>query len=329
MSFCFNELFTNNAVFPHSKPINVYGLGDGEITVTFNGHSLKTTTESGKWSVTFPKMECGGPYTLVAECNGKTETRDDIYVGEVILILGQSNLQFKLHESTEANEPHPDNDKLRLFVPDRLEEGEFFKTADGWVKCKAETVKNWSAIGYQIANEINRQKGIAVGIIACYQGASVIQSWMPEEVAKSEELFISEDLLHRDHKNYIKWNRAGCLYENILSRVMPFSVNRAVYYQGESNGSAAEGEIYDKLLCAFIESVRNGFDDAKLPVTVVQIADYFHPNYPGWKQVQAAQMKAMSLLDNVVTVRSGDICETDSIHPPTKKPLALRIVSSF
>ena len=329
MSFSLNEIFTNNAVFPHSKPIKIYGHGNGEILVTFNGQTLKTTAEDGVWQVTFPKTECGGPYALTVTDGVKTEKRTDIYVGEVILLCGQSNLQFKLHESTESTDPHPDNDKLRLFTVDRPEDGEFFKTSDGWVKCVAETVGNWSAIGYQIANEINRQKGIVVGIIACDQGASVIQSWMPEEVAKSEELFISEDLLHRDHKNYIKWNRAGCLYENILSRVMPFSVNRTVYYQGESNGSAAEGEIYDKLLCAFIECLREGFDDAKLPVTVVQIADYFHPNYPGWKQVQAAQMKVMSLLDNVVTVKSGDICETDHIHPPTKKPLALRIVSSF
>ena len=190
MSFSLNELFTNHAVFPHSKPIKVYGRGEGEVSVNFNGQTLKTVSKNGQWQVEFPKMECGGPYTLTAECLGKTETRDDIYIGEVILICGQSNLQFKLHESTEANEPHPDNDKLRLFVPDRLEEGEFFKTADGWVKCKAETVHNWSALGYQIANEINRKSGIAVGIIACYQGASVIQSWMPEAVAKSKELFI-------------------------------------------------------------------------------------------------------------------------------------------
>lgn len=329
MSFSLNEIFTNNAVFAHSKPIKVYGKGDGEIAVTFNGQTLKTTTENGVWQVTFPKMECGGPYTLTVTDGVKTEKRTDIYVGEVILICGQSNLQFKLHESTEADDLHPDNDKLRLFTVDRLEEGEFFKTADGWVKCVAETVGNWSAIGYQIANEINRQKGVAVGIIACYQGASVIQSWMPEAVAKADEFFVSEEALHNDHKDFIKWNTAGCLYENMLSRVMPYSVSRMVYYQGESNGSAAEGEIYDKLLCAFIESARNGFDDATLPITVVQIADHFHPYYPGWKQVQAAQIKVMSLLNNVVTVRSGDICETDHIHPPTKKPLALRIVSSF
>lgn len=329
MSFSLNEIFTNGAVFPHSKPIKIYGTGEGEVSVTFNGQTLKALAQNGRWQVEFSKQDCGGPYLLTAESNGETQTRDDIYVGEVILVCGQSNVQFKLHESTEADEFHPSNNKLRLFTIDRPEDGEFFKTADGWVKCDCETVKNWTAIGYQIANEINAQKGIATGVIACYQGASVIQSWMPEAVAKADEFFVLEEALHNDHKDFIKWNKPGFLFENMLSRVMPYSVNRMVYYQGESNGSAAEGEIYDKLLCAFIESVRNGFDDAKLPVTVVQIADYFTSYYPGWKQVQAAQMKAMSLLDNVVTVKSGDICETDNIHPPTKKPLALRIVDSF
>ncbi|MBO5912581.1 MAG: hypothetical protein J6Q76_03820 [Clostridia bacterium] len=330
MSFSLNEIFTNNAVFAHSKPIKVYGKGDGEIAVTFNGQTLKTTTENGVWQVTFPKMECGGPYTLTVTDGVKTEKRTDIYVGEVILLCGQSNLQFKLHESTEANDLHPDNDKLRLFTIDRLEEGEFFKTSDGWVKCVAETVGNWSAIGYQIANEINRQKGVAVGIIACYQGASVIQSWMPKVLAERDEFLVSEDKKHGDHKEYCKWNGVGFLYEHSLSRVLPYSLSRTVYYQGESNTSPDEGEIFDKMLCAFIEHLREKLDDATLPVTVVQIADLdSKKNDKGWLAVQTAQLNVPNLTHNVNTVISADLCETNNIHPPTKKPLALRIVKSF
>ncbi len=330
MIFSLNEIFSNGAVFPHSKPIKVYGKGEGEITVAFNGQKLKTTAQNGQWQVTFPKMQCGGPYALKAKCGTETETRDDIYVGEVILLCGQSNLQFKLHESTEANEPHPANNLMRLYTIDRHEEGEFFKTADGWVKCDAQTAGNWSAIGYHIAEEINRQKNIAVGIIACYQGASVIQSWLPKDIADREEFFILEDKKHGDHKDFSKWNDAGFLYEHSLSRIFPYSINRMVYYQGESNTSPAEGAIFDKMLVAFIECAREKVNDPDLPVTVVQIANLDSKlNDEGWLAVQKAQLNVSNLTHNAKTVISADISETNDIHPPTKKPLALRIVESF
>ena len=63
--------------------------------------------------------------------------------------------------------------------------------------------------------------------------------------------------------------------------------------------------------------------------TVVQIADLDARNDEGWRSVQRAQLKAPHMLENVRTVISADISETDNIHPPTKKPLAARIVKSF
>lgn len=328
MSFSLNKLFTSNAVLPHSKPIKVYGKGDGEIAVTFYGQTLKTTARNGKWQVNFPAMECGGPYTLEVTDGVETEKRTDIYVGEVILLCGQSNLQFKLHESTESTSPHASNNMLRFLIIDRPEEGELFKTADGWVKCDKKTVGYWSAIGYHIAEKINREKGIAVGIIGCYQGASVIQSWMPKEMTECEEFSVRNK--HGDHEEYYKWNYAGFLYEHSLTRIFPYSLSRMVYYQGESNTTLDEGKVFDKMLCAFIAHVREKVEDADLPVTVVQIADFDLTNNPeGWRAVQKAQLNVPNLTHNVKTVISADICERDNIHPPTKKPLAERIVESF
>lgn len=329
MSFTIDEFFRNGAVLPHSRPLNIYGEGEGEISVTLNGETVTATAENGKWRGVLPPMECGGPYTLKATCGVETLTAEDIYIGEVILLLGQSNLQFKIHESTEANDIYEDNGLLRLYTIDRPEEGEYFKAADGWVKATAQGIQNWSAIGYHLANELNRQKEIAVGLIACYQGASKIQSWLPKEIAASDVFCLCDNLKHPDHKEYYMWNYDGFLYDFSLSKLFPYSLSHVVYYQGESNTAMAEAERFDKMLCALIEHIREKTYDADLPVTVVQIADFLTRNDEAWRAVQQAQLNVQSLTHNVKTVICADVCENDNIHPPTKRPLAIRIAKSF
>lgn len=329
MKFCLNELFTSGAVLPHGKPFKIYGNGEGKVRVEFNGVSAETQCADGKWTVTLPPMECGGPYTLEAYCGDDTAVLSDVYVGEVILICGQSNMQFKLKETADDASTYRSNEKLRLFTVDRPENGEHFKTADGWVALEGKTAGEWSALGYYIATEMFEERRVAIGIIACYQGASMIQSWLPREIAEREELFVPVENRHTDYKDYPVWNGDGFLYGNMLSRVLPYSINRMVYYQGESNTTETEGAVYARLLLELIETVRGHISDPYLPVTVVQIADLDVRNDEGWRSVQRAQLKVTHLTENVRTVISADISESDNIHPPTKKPLAERIVKSF
>lgn len=329
VSLVLNGLFTNNAVFPHHKAVKIFGEGEGSISVFFNGNGVTTEAINGKWSVTLPPMECGGPYVLSVS-DGKTTVKlHDIYVGEVILVCGQSNMQLKLHESKDGNEASRSDPLMRLYTVDRPEAGEYFSSSDGWIKCERKSAGYWTAIGYYIADEISRTRNIAVGIIACYQGASMIQSWLPEHVVKDGVYHIPPELRHADFRHYPIWNGDGFLYENMLRKLFPYSINRVVYYQGESNTTTAEGAIYCQLLEELIQVLRRGFDDRLLNVTVVQIADLESRNDEGWKAIQAAQLRVMNPTNHVRTVISADICESDSIHPPTKKPLAQRIVNGF
>lgn len=329
MSVALNGIFTNNAVFPHAKPVRIFGEGKGNITVSFGGNDITAEATNGKWSVTLPPMECGGPYVLSVSDGENTVVLSDVYVGEVILVCGQSNMQFKLHESKDGDEARKSNPLMRLYTVDRPEAGEYFSSSDGWVKCEKESAGYWTAIGYYIADEISRARNVAVGIIGCYQGASMIQSWLPESVVKTEPYNLPDELKHTDFKDYPIWNRDGFLYENMLKKLFPYSINRVVYYQGESNTTKEEGAIYDQLLAELIKVCRRGFCDPLLPVTIVQIADLDVRNDEGWKALQRAQLKVTHLTENVRTVISSDISESDNIHPPTKKPLAQRIVNSF
>ena len=239
-------------------------------------------------------------------------------------------MQFRLCESNTPAEAYKSNELLRLFYTDRVEK-DFFSSSDGWVKADAGTVGEWSAIGYLAGNEISERKGIAVGVIACYQGASVIESWVPAGAFESRGTGVPPEqrFVDHTHERYGAWNGDGFLYENALSQVIPYSLSGVVWYQGESDVSAEEGAVYADELRALIDVWRNDFRDPRLPFVVIQIADHVSKNRPGWTLVQAAQAEVGETVEGVKTVVCRDICENIPIHPPSKLVLSARVAQAL
>ena len=322
-----NKIFSSNMVFSAGKPIKIYGEGNGEVEIFFADYYKKIVSQNNSWIVEFPAMEYGGPYELKAVFNDKTVILDNIFIGEVYLLAGQSNVQFKMGESTTATEEYVSNDRIRLFSTNRLESGERYNAYDGWKTCKLEEIKYWSAIGYLTAKEIAETKNVAVGIITCYQGASVIESWVPKGTFEKIGINIPVSEKFIDHTNelFSDWNGDGVLYEYALSQVVPFSLSGIVWYQGESDAAIKEAQVYKEEVLELINVWRAAFDDKTLPFIVVQIADYDARATEAWALIQKAQYDVQFILDNVKTVISADVCEKDDIHPPTKIKLAKRI----
>ena len=322
-----DRIFTSNMVFAAEKPIRVYGTGEGEVTVRFAGQCVSTKSEGDNWTVELPAMQYGGPYELAVEFSDRTETLENVFVGEVYLFAGQSNMQFKMWESsTPIGE---DNANLRLFSPDRIEKTDKFTADDGWRICTKEDTPHWTAIGYHTATEIAK-KGIAVGVVACYQGASTIESWVPKG-ALDKIGGLSTEEKHPDHtySEYSAWQGEGTLYEYAFLQVVPFSFSGVVWYQGESDTSKAEGEVYFEELSEMIKIWRRDLKNETLPFVIVQLADYVWGDPIGWKLIQEAQTRAGKDIPFVKTVISKDVCEPDNIHPPTKDKLAKRIAKAL
>lgn len=314
-------------VFAAEKPIRVYGTGEGTVTVRFAGQSVTATSEGKNWLVELEPMNYGGPYDLMVEFSDRTETLENVFVGEVYLFAGQSNMQFKMWESTTKE--GEDNDKIRIFYPDRIEKTDKFTPKDGWLVCKKEMTPEISAIAYHTATELT-QKGIAVGVVNCYQGASVIESWSPKGAFdKISDLTLEQK--HGDHGDpeYAAWQGEGTLYEYAFLQIVPFAFSGVIWYQGESDASPVEGEVYLEELTEMIKIWRHDLKDDNLPFVIVQLADYIWGDKVGWKLVQEAQLKAEKTISNTKTVISKDVCETDNIHPPTKDKLAKRIAEAL
>lgn len=329
-----DSIFSSHMVFAANKPIRIYGEGTGNIKVNFAGKEIEAVACDNRWEVQFEPMNYGGPYKLCVSCDDEVVVFDDIYIGEVYLCAGQSNIELKMKGTNTPDEFYKSNNMLRYFSVDKLTTNDFFSARDGWVMCEKETAGEWSAIGYLSGSEICDKKGIAVGTINCNQGASVIESWVPDGTFEKIGINIPIDKKGEEHE-FCRWNKDGALYDAQLLQVVPFSLSGVIWYQGESDVFPDEGKVYLDELCEMIKVWRKAFKDDKLPFVVVQIADYpplWEKNPPteiGWKLVQSAQEEVSKVMPFVKTVVSKDVCETDNIHPPTKTKLAQRIAKAL
>jgi len=321
-----NPIFTNGVILQANKTVKIFGDGDGEVTVEFSGQA-KSVVSQGKWLIEFEAQNYGGPYTMYVTLDGEKTEITDIYFGDVYLLGGQSNMQFKMWERREPTDVYEGNENVRLFTVDRMEENteERWGMADGWVTLTKENAKDFSAIGYYVSQELAKDRKI--GLIACYQGASVIQSWLKKEVAQRQELQVENKFA--DHEWFPIWNDDGVLYDHMLTKIIPYPMASVLWYQGESNASVDEARIYLRFLDALTSSWRADFMDNDLEFIVIQLADYDERNTEGWHLVQEAQMRAQNELKNVKTVICRDVCETNDIHPRSKKELSLRIVKAL
>lgn len=322
-----NRIYTSNMVLPAKKELVFCGTGKGRAEITFAGITKMVLSDKDDWKVNFPAMEYGGPYELTFIYDGVATVLENIYIGEVFLMAGQSNMHFRLKDSSTPKKEWKSNKMLRLFAADRIEEGDYFTSKDGWVECDAETAGEWSALAYYVGQEISAKNNIAVGVIVCAQGASVIETWVPAGTFENRGIIVPDDkkFLDHFHEIYGRWNGDGVLYKVTLSQVIPYPLSAVVWYQGESDFTMEEAVVYKDELKALIEVWRKDFCDANLPFVVVQIADFEGRVGDIWSTIQKAQYDIQFDAENVASVKSADISETDDIHPKTKDKLARRI----
>ena len=320
------DIFSDNMVFQAGKPVRFFGTGKGEIAVTLGGETHRKEIPDENWVFELPaRPYCDSCNILIRTGEEEIQLRN-VAFGDVFLCAGQSNMQFEAREEKGASAAE-DDDGIRYFVTDRIEEYSGVKSADGWKLCKKGEVGNWSALGLHIAQKYRKERGVPVGIVGCFQGASAIRSWLPES-ALDESVFVPLKERHADSRDpvFSVWNGDCDLYRRTFLPIVPFSFQGAVWYQGESDTAAAESKVYTELLARLISSWRHDLRDDELPFVVVEICDYDLRDDRDWHAIQRCQQQAANRVKGVTVVTSKDVCEHGNIHPSNKEKLAEKIV---
>ncbi|MCD7710129.1 MAG: beta galactosidase jelly roll domain-containing protein [Porphyromonadaceae bacterium] len=179
-------LFSSGMVLQREQPLSVWGWSDAreKITLVFRGKRYHTTSDSdGRWQVTLPAQKPGGPYEM---CINDT-TLTDVWVGDVILCTGQSNMELPVSRVMDRYSKEVDsyeNDVIHLLhIPLAYSfHGEQPNLPPcQWQALTPVSVMDFSAVGYFLARQIHERTGLPVGIIHNAIGGSTIESWLGEE----------------------------------------------------------------------------------------------------------------------------------------------------
>ncbi|MGH7172291.1 MAG: sialate O-acetylesterase, partial [Gemmataceae bacterium] len=178
-----------------------------------------STGKNGKWRIEIqvaPEM-AGGPYTLTIKGNN-TITLKDVYVGEVWICSGQSNMEFHLSSAHNAKEAiaKAKNPKIRLFtVPRNTSDKPLtgFKEQPKWQECNADTAKNFTAVGYFFGRDLQKALNVPIGLIHTSWGGTRAEAWATRAaLEKNPEL---KDMIEQYNKDRVS---ASANYQKTLKQ---------------------------------------------------------------------------------------------------------------
>ncbi|MGQ9731094.1 MAG: sialate O-acetylesterase [Candidatus Zipacnadales bacterium] len=179
------HIFSHHMVLQRDMELPVWGWAEPgeEVQVKLAERPAVRTTagEDGRWSVLLPPMEAGGPVTLTVT-GRNTLTVEDILVGEVWLCSGQSNMEWPVSASENAEQEvaaanYPQIRHIKIpRVPASFPQEDFEAT---WQVCSPETAGSFTAVGYFFGRYLHQELKVPIGLVNSSWGGTRIEPWIP------------------------------------------------------------------------------------------------------------------------------------------------------
>lgn len=183
------EVFSDHMVLQRDRPLNLWGQATpGQtLSVDLGGRSgTARVGADGRWRVQLAPLPAGGPHRLVVK-GDQTVVLNDVLVGDVWLLGGQSNMEWPLAQTDTGPQEmaSPQNAQLRhLRVPLRASvQPEADIAPAPWVVAEPGRVAEFSAIGYHFARQMQAVQGVPIGLINTAWGGSMLETWMSRDAA--------------------------------------------------------------------------------------------------------------------------------------------------
>jgi len=334
--------FSSNMVLQKGIKIPVWGWASpGEkVAVTLEKNIATTRAgKDGKWKVTLPEMNYGGPYKMTVK--GKNlSTLENIMIGEVWVCSGQSNMGFRVVETKNAkaeisNANYP---AIRLFtVKRKMAKEPQTNIEDGvWSECSPTSVGNFSAVGYFFGRNLYEHLKVPIGLINSSWGGTNVETWTsPDMAVKDAEMASLLDKLKGVDLNSAVTpagtkigpnNYPTLLYNGMINPLVPFAIKGVIWYQGESN--AGNAQQYKQRFPNMIKDWRTHWNEGNFTFLYVQLANYMNPvNEPAdatWAELREAQTQTLSL-ENTGMATIIDVGDSANIHPTDKQTVGYRL----
>ncbi len=264
-------------------------------------------------------------------------------------------------EIAEAGYP-----KIRLFsVKRKVAEKPQSDCEGNWTECSPETAPGFSAVAYFFGRELHKQLDVPVGLIHTSWGGTPAEAWTKREVLEANPdcapiLKRYDDAVARypqakkEHEQKLaEWKQAtekakaegenpprrprapfgpghphspAGLYNAMIAPLIPYGIQGAIWYQGESN--AGRAYQYRTLFPGMIKNWRDDWGRGEFPFLFVQLANFMkvkpEPDESAWAELREAQSMTLALPNTGMAVII-DIGEADDIHPKNKQDVGKRL----
>lgn len=314
------EVFGEGMVLQQKDVNNICGLGTPSsiVYLEFQNQKKKTKVKpDGTWMISLKKLYAGGPFRFKVTSGNDSIIFSKVYVGEVWLATGQSNMERKLvlSENGKNDAYLAKNENIHFMIVPKV----YFKGQDiddklEWKSAIAPQVENMSAIGYYFARRLQNELNVPIGIICCYCGGTPAEAWVKEETLKKNKkllpilenyykVSIKNDSIYEEKmKEYKKLYRIynDSILMGYKNAVRPFEpvgpkhhkrpcglyytmLQRIIPYtvKGviwyQGEGNAERAEQYRTLFPELIKQWRKDFKKKNLPFYFVQLSNYDHP----------------------------------------------------
>lgn len=261
----FSRLLGDGAILQRNKEIHIWGyawahkkvkvylLPDGDNEENLGEEVKCVCDEKGRFDAVFEKRQAGGPYAVRAVTvtdEGEPEELSsveigNVYVGDVFVISGQSNMEFpmaRVRDTYPEEWDNPYDEFIRTFKV--VENGVFGEPVEDvltgeWLEFNKESIDNYSAVGYFMAKRLRQSEDVPVGLINVSLGGAPIEAFMSREMLEGfdETLADADRFLDEEYRKKV-------LEENDFN-----SVSWHSFLDENDTGLSEKWEDGKKILC--------------------------------------------------------------------------------
>ena len=203
--FKVSGVFSSHMVLQREKPIKIWGFSDtpgSRVAGCFMGETVTATVgEDNRWTLTFSShlYECEPQIMVISDDRDHTVTFEDILIGDVWLVGGQSNAELTMGPCM-ALTPSIDfyeGDNFRLFTQTQAypyahqnlcatPQPDIINPDWCWKRPDREASLAFSAMGWYFAHEVSKHIGIPLGMVMMAAGGACVRELLPIELAHGE-----------------------------------------------------------------------------------------------------------------------------------------------
>jgi sialate O-acetylesterase len=346
-----NGLFTSGMVLQQNTKCPIWGVAAPNEKVSVHldlgGNGIGAggaADKDGNWRLELTTPAAGGPYTLTIAGQDNTIILKKVYVGEVWVCSGQSNMWWplKLTADPEKNANEAKYPQIRLYtvpmkVADRPQsdvtrQQQKNKPEDGvWHECTPENAMDFSAVAYYFGRALHKARNVPIGLIHTSWGGTRAEAWTSRAVLEPDpaykEEYVKFDAARKSSGPSRNPNDPSVLYNAMIAPLIPYAIKGAIWYQGESN--AGKADAYRTLFPTMIKNWRDDWRQGDFPFLFVQLAPWQkiekEPKESAWAELREAQLLTALKCPKTGMAVITDVGDEKDIHPKAKEPVGERL----